>query len=320
MGLAKLLEQVRLRAHFRQVLGELRAREVSHLAAPERAMRERLIVELARYARGGEFPRNRDFADRRMPYFVDASGTRCAMAHLIESTGERAYVDRVREVRNNGYVRELASDARLRMPLLAWLQAAGLTAAEAARIQPAYCFETKANACFCYSVQPVNGVVIATATDQRLDGLIARVDSLHGDTGTMTIGQMITLDATGAHPGDGLLVPVRLETSGPAFDYPFRLDGNEVVLGAQCEASHIPALTKSEAIAAVLAQTSNSDGCSMKLETYDSEWGESQCDETQNDGGCAIADAGSPLAIGAALAAALWTRRGRRPLCGSRTT
>src|SRR5215510_12107593 len=102
MGLAKLLEQVRLRAHFRQVLAELRARDVSHLAAPERAMRVRLIGELVRYARGGEFPRNVDYADRRMPYFVDASGTRCAMAYLIESTGERAYVDRVREVHNNG--------------------------------------------------------------------------------------------------------------------------------------------------------------------------------------------------------------------------
>jgi hypothetical protein len=309
MGLAKLLEQVRLRAHFRQVIAELRARDVSELAAPERAMRDQLIVELARYARRGVFPRNVDFATRRMPYFVDASGTRCAMAHLIDATGERAYVDRVRDARNNGYVRELANDARLRVPLVAWLQAAGLTAAEAARIQPAYCFETKANACFCNYTQPSDGVVIVTVTDQTLDNMVARIDALHGNTGALAIGESITLSAAGAgaHPGDALLVPLRPSGEGTSmFQFPFRLDGNEVILD-QCDAD-VPVLTKTDAIAAVMAAN---DSCDAYLAMRDSTWGESQCEEGTNDddSGCAITSAASPLAIGAALAAALWTRR-----------
>jgi hypothetical protein len=310
MGLAKLFEQVRLRAHFRQVVAELRARDVSRLAAPERAMRDKLIAELVRYARRGVFPRNVDFADRRVPYFVDAADTRCAMAHLIDATGERAYVDRVRNLRNNGYVRELARDARLRVPLLAWLQAAGLTAAEAARIQPAYCFETKANACFCNYAQSTDGVVIVTVTDQTLDNMIARVDALHGNTGALTIGQSITLSAAGvgAHPGDALLVPLRPPGEGTSmFQFPFRLDGDEVILD-QCDVE-VPVLTKTDAIAAVMAAN---DSCDAYLTMRDSTWGESQCEEGGNndeDGGCAIAGAASPLAISAALAAALWTRR-----------
>ncbi|HEY5923389.1 MAG TPA: hypothetical protein VIV11_17035 [Kofleriaceae bacterium] len=309
--MAKLLEQVRLRIHFHRVLGELRSRDVSHLAEPERNMRNRLVLELERYARGGLFPQNLDFEDRRMPYFVDASGTRCAMAHLIDSTGERDLVDRVRATRNNAYVRELAPDRALQ----AWLRGAGLTVAEAARIQPAYCFETKAQACFCNTVQPSDGVLTVTATDQVMDGVVARIDVLHGNTGTLTVGQSITVDYTAAHPGDAMLVPVRLQ---PAVDfgYPFRLDGNDVILSGGCDAAHVPTLSKADAIAAVLAQTT-SDGCAMKLETFSSEWGESQCDDTPNDdGGCAIAGAGSPLVLGAALAAALWTRR--RPLFARR--
>ncbi len=307
MGLAKLLEQVRLRAHFRQVLAELRARDVGHLAAPERAERERVIVELERYARRGRFPVNRDFADRRMPYFVDASGTRCAVAHLIDSTGERELVERVRRTRNNGFVRELAPDRALQ----AWLRAAGLTVAEAARIQPSYCFVTKAEACFCSDAYASDGVVIATATDQTLDSVLARIDTLHGNTGALTVGQSITVSAsTGAHPGDALLVPVYVNQGTAMFETPFRLDGDSVILACDLD---VPALKKADAIAAIL--TTDSASCAMHLADVDDTWGESQCDDmpgNPDDGGCRVAGDGTPLAIGAALAAALWARR--RPL------
>ena len=64
-----------------------------------------------------------DFAEP-MPYFVDAKGVRCAMAHLLEAGGERELVQRIARERNNAFVRDLADESRL----LAWLAAAGLTA------------------------------------------------------------------------------------------------------------------------------------------------------------------------------------------------
>lgn len=305
MGLAKLLEQVRLRAHFRQVLAELRERDVGHLAGPERDQRERVIGELARYARRGRFPENRDFADRPMPYFVDASGTRCAVAHLIDSTGERELVERVRRTRNNGFVRELAPDRALQ----AWLRAVGLTVAEAARIQPSYCFVTKAEACFCNDAYSSDGVVVATATDQTLDSVIARVDTLHGNTGALAVGQSIMVStSSGAHPGDALLVPVYVNQGTAMFATPFRLDGDSVVLSCDLD---VPTLKKADAIAAIL--TTDSAACAMHLSDIDGAWGESQCDDMpgdpNDDGGCRVAGDGTPLAIGAALAAALWARR-----------
>ena len=142
---AAILERARLRAHFKVVLAELAARDVSDLTPAQRAQRTRLLVELAVYAQKGRFPKNRDFRGERRPYFVDASGTRCAMAHLIESTGERDLVARVGREANHARVHELAADVALR----AWLSSVGLTVDEAARIQPSYCFATPAYECVC---------------------------------------------------------------------------------------------------------------------------------------------------------------------------
>jgi hypothetical protein len=82
----------------------------------------------------GRFPKNRDFPGQRVPYFIDADGTRCAMAHLIECAGDSGLVARVARTRNNARVRELADDPEL----VAWLDRNGITLREAARIQPQY--------------------------------------------------------------------------------------------------------------------------------------------------------------------------------------
>jgi hypothetical protein len=65
---------------------------------------------------------------------VDASGTLCAVAHLLATSGRRDVVDRVAAERNNAYVAELADDTAL----VAWLDSNGLTLEEAARIQAPY--------------------------------------------------------------------------------------------------------------------------------------------------------------------------------------
>lgn len=127
-------EVQRLERHFAVVEQELLARDVSSLDAEQRAARARNIEVLREYARGGVFPHNHDFNDRRIPYFRDAHGTLCAMAYLIARSGETALVDRIARTDNNAYMHDLASDPQL----IAWLDRNGLSAAEAARIQPSY--------------------------------------------------------------------------------------------------------------------------------------------------------------------------------------
>ena len=127
-------EAVRLQAHFDQVDVELRNRDVSHLSGSQRENRAKLVAWLGEYRDAGEFPLNDKFADEAVPFFRDSKGTLCAMAYLIDRSGRSDIVNHVASTRNNAYIRELVDDRNL----VRWLDTWGLTAAEAARIQPAY--------------------------------------------------------------------------------------------------------------------------------------------------------------------------------------
>jgi len=126
-------EATRLKAHFDAVDAELRARDVSGLAAAQQARRALLTTWLRDYRNSGTFPVNDRFAEPA-PFFRDSRGTLCAMAYLIKRSGRGDIVDKVEATRNNAYISELADDPAL----IAWLDSSGLSVAEAARIQPAY--------------------------------------------------------------------------------------------------------------------------------------------------------------------------------------
>jgi hypothetical protein len=128
------LEVARLRAHFDSVDAELRLPTALPLTPAQRASRTTLIAWLREYRDAGSFPRNDRFSERAMPFFRDSRGVLCAMAYLIDRSGRRDLVDRVASTRNNASIPELAGDSELR----SWLDSAGLSVSEAARIQPFY--------------------------------------------------------------------------------------------------------------------------------------------------------------------------------------
>jgi hypothetical protein len=131
----RAVEVRRVRAHFDSVLAELPARDVSALAPAQRARRDTLLATLRAYRDRGEFPHNYDFPGEAVPYFVDReTGVLCAVAHLLATSGRRDIVDRVARADNNVWVPALAGDTAF----TAWLDASGLTLAEAARIQVPY--------------------------------------------------------------------------------------------------------------------------------------------------------------------------------------
>ncbi|WAS90641.1 MYXO-CTERM sorting domain-containing protein [Nannocystis punicea] len=294
---------MRLQAHFREVLLELRSRDVTHLGASQRAARERLIEELARYARAGRFPRN-EVSRERIPIFIDPHGTRCAMARLIESTGHAALVAEVAARRNFARIRELASDAAL----LAWLDAFGLTAAEAGRIQPSYCFVTRAEDCFCNELNNfgdqavLEGVVVQGTTGSALE---IRVDAVHGMTESK-VGDTITADSIYGggtlSAGDSVLV----RQTGD-YHTGLVLDSNQE-FQVSCS-SEVPALSKEAAIRGMLAP--DIEKCAAELEKESSVWGESICDEGC---GCVAHDSGpsGPLLVSTVLLLVLARRRRRR--------
>ncbi len=127
-------ETARIRTHLARVDRALRARDVANLSPAQRTARARNLDVLHSYWAAGVFPTNTDFPGERMPYFVDRYGIRCAMAYVIEQSGRGDLVARVAATNNNARIRDLKDDP----DLVAWLDENGLTAAEAARIQPAY--------------------------------------------------------------------------------------------------------------------------------------------------------------------------------------
>lgn len=126
-------EVERIQRHLAAVEADMRAADVSHLDSRQRAARRAHLDRLRAYREAGVFPHNH-VAAVRVPVFIDEHGTRCAMAHLIESSGGGDVVARVARERNGAYVRELTDEPEL----VAWLEQSGISLAEAGRVQPAY--------------------------------------------------------------------------------------------------------------------------------------------------------------------------------------
>ena len=127
-------EVSRIQAHIAGAESLVAAGDLARWSPAQRVARARNLALLRVYRERGVFPRNLDFPVRREPYFVDDRGVLCAMAFLVAASGRHDIIERIRATRNNARIRELANDTAL----IAWLDEAGLTVAEAARIQPTY--------------------------------------------------------------------------------------------------------------------------------------------------------------------------------------
>jgi hypothetical protein len=134
---AEVREVSRLQVRLDSVVRELTYADVSSLDAKQLANRLRIIATLRTYRDRGKFPNNYDFK-APTPYFFDRkTGTRCAVAFLLEASGRPDIAERVARTNNNVWVRQLAGDVEFR----SWLKDNGLTLAEAARIQAPYIIE-----------------------------------------------------------------------------------------------------------------------------------------------------------------------------------
>lgn len=151
-------ERRRVREHLTLALRSVRSAPTDALTAPQRARRRAALRALARYIAAGRYPLNR-VSPSPTPVFVDEGGARCAMAALIESTGDAELVRRVARDHNLAYVEQLRGDPGL----LDWLDRNGITLAEAARIQPAYHAHT--DVAWQPTVSILAGVTAGASTD-----------------------------------------------------------------------------------------------------------------------------------------------------------
>ena len=170
------------------------------------------------------------------------------------------------------------------------------------------CNASRAEICFCDPAATTLGaIVIATATSDSIDGVVVRVDSIHGKPGGIAVGQSLTLPSyvdAQARAGDALFISVLPNPARPdnhTIRATFQIDGDKLALDDYC--SGAPRLSTAHAIEAALAMN-----CATHLAGVNASWGESHCD----GGGCSIGAGGANL-LGTVLVTALVTRRiGRR--------
>lgn len=275
-----LNEDARVSAHLARAEALARSRDDGGLDPLRRVVRALLLDELALYRAERRFPRNPDFADRT-PFFVDASGTRCAVAHLLEVSGEGALVARIASERNNALVEELADDPRL----LAWLDAVGLTVEEAAVIQPAY--DLYLSSCICggpYSMRgyrtPAYGALEVSVSEPVVVGTaLMRIDRVHGDGMGRRVGDTFPIHnvyGPGTPVGSRAIVPVAphvnagadggsSDAGALASPWPINLDANGVRVCREWWASGVePSVNSQQIIAALL-----SPDCHRTMVGYD---------------------------------------------------
>lgn len=130
-------DRIRIRAHLAQVEDELRAADTAHLDPAQRAARAEQIAQLRAYRMRGEFPHGSATQPGLLaPTFIDSEGRACAMGALVIASGHRDVAEAIARDQNHARVPAIVHPA-----LGPWLEAHGMTLAEAARVQPTYCWE-----------------------------------------------------------------------------------------------------------------------------------------------------------------------------------
>ena len=128
-------ENLRIKTHLEYVENLLRQKDVSILKKKQSVNRRKMIQLLNDYHNAAVFPKNVDFADKRIPCFIDLDGRICAVGYLIEQTAGRAVAEEINEKYKYEYLLAMNGET-----IEKWIESSGLTKEECAMIQPTYDF------------------------------------------------------------------------------------------------------------------------------------------------------------------------------------
>ncbi len=199
-------EHARIRTHLCSVEERLHARNVQSLAPELRSARARHLDHLHIYWLRGEFPRNYDHPDQRIPCFIDRDGHVCAVASLMIASGYAAAAHEIAATTNNAFIVDIRSAA-----LDAWVAQSGLDKTELALIQPAYdppLLVTLNRAILVLLVAVVSPVAIAAAVTNIVNTIRRRSGVLSGVVGIGAGGALLYLAGGLTH---GLLTWIALQ-------------------------------------------------------------------------------------------------------------
>lgn len=126
------VDETRVQMHLRVMERVLAQQDVDGLPAYMREERRKNIGYLREYWMQRKFPRNSRLP-YRAPYLKDESGTLCAVAYMVQQSGNGHLLDGAVKLDNNIYLGD-ANEG----PLAQWISESGLTREEAAKVQPGY--------------------------------------------------------------------------------------------------------------------------------------------------------------------------------------
>jgi antitoxin component YwqK of YwqJK toxin-antitoxin module len=118
--------------HFENVLPLLRSRPITHLSFEQQLNRAKNLQHLNDYRNREQYPKNLHHT-KRVPCFIDDEETACAVAYLMQTSGDSALATSIATSENFDYVKEIENPG-----LFAWQKQSGLTVEELALIQPTY--------------------------------------------------------------------------------------------------------------------------------------------------------------------------------------
>lgn len=126
------VEDERIRNHLENTEVQMRKVDCSNMSNEMKQAREEKIKLLHEYWMMGKFPINTEYPMKRLPHIKDEFGTPCAMAYIIEESGDRQLVEELQET-NNVFIKDV-NDGKL----IDWIITSGITKEEACQIQPTY--------------------------------------------------------------------------------------------------------------------------------------------------------------------------------------
>lgn len=121
-----------VQAHLESVLAILNSNPVTGLNKEQYDSRIRMIGLLEGYREAGRFPINY-YRYERIPVFIDQDGTHCAVAYLLQQTGNEELAQRIAAAGNYAWVKDIHEAG-----LLEWQKTSGLSIEELKLIQGAY--------------------------------------------------------------------------------------------------------------------------------------------------------------------------------------
>jgi len=299
-----------VQTHFRAVLQLLRAKRPRGLDPAQREVRRLLLEELEAYAARGVFPQNRHFPGERRPTFIDVDGRHCAVAHLMDLSGEAPLARSIAERANFANVGELVDDPRV----VTWLRTAGFTPEEIALVQPSYCDVSRSECVCMYAGYPGASVVVL-----RRAGWGYEIVEIHQSGANIVVGQRVPLTSPIRDEADGTEIIAQVVVPSPATAdaavEPFVVNRLTILpngLSETCSmwgASSLP-LTKADALKALLSPTQRA--CTDYLASLDGAWDdEPNCGALGCDATAPTVSAPASLAILAAVVGAIAARRRR---------